>query len=285
MKQPSAHNEVNPNLAFTPSAPAPSQVPCQDTLQKLQGVLNRFEISIAEASDLVLLQDYDIVIIADDSGSMQNASDPPQQRVLGQPTRTRWQELKETVSEMIDIAVCFDLNGVDVHFLNRPPIMGAKGSSDPRFMQAFQAGPQGGTPLTETLLRVAQSNAGERPLLLFILTDGEPNNGKEAFIKALRHVVSPHSKGKVRVQIMACTAEVGEIGWLNALDHELKEVDVTDDYHAEKEEVLRAGLAPRFTRGDWCMKAMLGPVSHKFDKWDEHLHQRSKVATCGCALI
>merc|ERR1719229_1917542 len=91
---------------------------------------------------------------------------------------------------------------------------------------------------------------------------------------------------KIRVQIMVCTAEDDEIEWLNGLDRELKEVDVTDDYIAERREVLRAGLAPKFTRGDWCMKAMLGPISHKFDKWDEGHGRRAKAGECGpCSIM
>merc|ERR1719336_3283165 len=45
-------------------------------MDKLNGILDRFEISIAEANDLVVLQDYEIVIICDDSGSMSGAAQP-----------------------------------------------------------------------------------------------------------------------------------------------------------------------------------------------------------------
>merc|ERR1712151_1316435 len=100
------------------------------------------------------------------------------------------------------------------------------------------------------------------------------------FCRALRHVVSA---AKVRIQIMACTPEDEEIEWLNDLDAELGELDVTDDYYAERAQVLRSGRASRFTRGDWCMKAMLGPVSRKFDQWDEgdRYWKGDVAAVCG----
>lgn len=240
-------------------------------MAKLSAVLARFEISIAEANELVILQDYEIVIIADDSGSMRSNAAPANMRKIGGQNPTRWDELKATVSEMVELATCFDESGIDVFFLNRQPLLGVKSSTDPGFVASFQAPPTGSTPLTETLQRVAARTAGERPVLLFILTDGEPNGGKAPFAQAVRNVTSKASASKVRIQVMACTAEDDEIGWLNDLDHELKELDVTDDYFSEKQEVLRAGLAPKFTRGDWAMKAMLGPVSRKFDAWDERL--------------
>mmetsp|Transcript_76616 Transcript_76616/g.206536 ORF Transcript_76616/g.206536 Transcript_76616/m.206536 type:complete len:286 (+) Transcript_76616:64-921(+) len=284
--------EHNPNMAFAPSAPpAPSGAV---SMGKLESVLQRFEITIAQANDMVVLSDYEIVVIADDSGSMLNNALPPNMRVLGQPVRTRWDELRETVSEVAEIATCFDQSGIDVHFLNRPPVMGVKSAQDPAFVQAFTAPPRGRTPLTETMQRVSKSLQGERGILLFIFTDGEPNDGKNPFKQAIRQLVS---SSKVRIQIMACTAEDDEIGWLNELDAELSELDVTDDYYAEREQVIKLGLAPKFTRGDWCMKAMLGPVSQKFDKWDErqgkatksskHEHQ-GELVQCGpngcCAM-
>jgi len=268
---------------YAPSAPPASAVaqPQSEMMRKLQAVLDRFEITIAEANDLVILQDYDIVIIADDSGSMRNAAQPPHMRTVGAPVKTRWDELKETISSIVEIASCFNPAGIDVHFLNREPLQKVQQASDARFQQAFASQPHGRTPLTETLQRVASTVNTERGVLLFILTDGEPNGGKWAFSRTLRSLVSTL---KLRVQVMACTAEDDEIEWLNDLDCELKEVDVTDDYHAERSQVLRAGLATRFTRGDWCMKAMLGPVSRKFDGWDERLHPNRRLKQGECEV-
>jgi len=56
---------------------------------------------------------------------------------------------------------------------------------------------------------------------------------------------------------------------MNELDEKITEVDGTDDYYSERQEVLRAGKAKRFTGGDWLIKALLGPICTKFDAWDE----------------
>jgi len=73
----------------------------------------------------------------------------------------------------------------------------------------------------------------------------------------------------VRFQIMACTGDEKEVAWLNEFDEAFDEVDVTDDYESEKEEVLRAGRVQSFSRGDWIMKALLGPVVKSYDAADE----------------
>mmetsp|Transcript_30019 Transcript_30019/g.45234 ORF Transcript_30019/g.45234 Transcript_30019/m.45234 type:complete len:317 (+) Transcript_30019:51-1001(+) len=290
-------HEYNPNLAYNaaPAAPAPAasgaqraqalqgyQVAAPSTgfpaasapppgpdgsMQRLQEILDRFEVTIAQANELVLLEDYDIMIVADDSGSMTGAAAPAHMRTLGTPSKTRWDELKETIASIVDIAVCFQRDGVDINFLNRPTAAKVKGSMDPAFATCFRDPPRGRTPLTETIRRIsAENKSRERKLLLFIMTDGEPNSGPRPCIDAIRELTS---SGKVKVQVMVCTPEDQEVEWLNGLDVELASVDVTDDYFTEQAEVLKAGLAPRFTRGDWVMKAMLGPICRKFDQWDE----------------
>merc|ERR1740129_1124152 len=170
-----------------PSAPPPPGK--TSSLAKLEAVLARFEITIAEANELVVLQDYEMVIIADDSGSMGRAAEPPEMRKLGQPVRSRWDELCETISEIVEIASCFDESGVDVYFLNRQPLLGVKHASDPSFRAAFQNPPRGTTPLTECLQRVVQKCGEEQKTLLFILTDGEPNGGKDPFIATVRDAI------------------------------------------------------------------------------------------------
>merc|ERR1712048_971560 len=72
-----------------------------------------------------------------------------------------------------------------------------------------------------------------------------------------------------RYQLLACSDQDRDIAWMNDLDDEFGEVDCTDDYESEKKEVLGVGLTDKFEKSDWLMKALLGPVSKKFDAWDE----------------
>jgi len=141
---------------------------------------------------------------------------------------------------------------------------------DPALLEAFSTRPSGSTPLTECLQGVARAVEGERPVLLFIMTDGEPNGGAGPFCQEVSRIVKKKSTSQtIKIQIMACTDDDEAVGWLNDLDGRFTEVDVTDDYYSERAEVLSARKTGKFTRGDWLIKAMLGPISSKFDAWDE----------------
>jgi len=254
-------------------------------LERLQKILDRFEITIAEANDLVALEDFEMVVIADDSGSMTLPAPPPSERKLGMSTSSRWDELKDTVSLMVDLGCCFDKSGIDVHFLNRGSINGIKGSTDPRLVQAFRSDPNGRTPLTSKLKEVVKVSGGEKPVLLFILTDGVPDDGPARFTEELRKTVQKESTPHTfKIQIMACTGDDEAIGYLNKVDKELMQVDVTDDYYSERMEVMKAKRVEKFTRGDWCLKSMLGPVSGKFDHMDE-MKKAGGVVNVTCSLF
>lgn len=246
-------------------------MPRAQRMQRLQRILDSFEVSIADANDLAVLEDYEIVLILDDSSSMNNSAKPASQRRLYEESATRWDELKSSVLLMIDLAACFDESGLDLFFLNRGHIDGVKSSQDPRVLGAFTQPARGSTPLTEALRTVAEHCQGERPILLMIFTDGEPNGGVRNFEKELKRLVTKKSTNlSFRVQIMACTADEDAVGYLNDIDEKFGKVDVTDDYYSEMIEVLKKGrIKKTFSRGDWLMKAMLGPVSAKFDAWDE----------------
>ena len=237
-------------------------------------LLNRFHISICEAEDLLALTDYDIVLVVDDSSSMRRPSTSQQ----GVGSQTRWEELKETLQVMIEVACCLDADGVDVHFLNMGTLRNVTSVKDPSLQAAFARGPQRGTPLTETVLRVAGELSGNRPVIMVILTDGEPNGGPLRFKQAVQWAIVEKN---VRFQIMACTDNEREIAWLNQFDHAFDKVDVTDDYSSERQEVIGTGRCQTFSRGDWIMKALLGPVDSRFD-WADEVPKGSKH--CGCLV-
>eukprot|EP00754_Rhynchopus_humris_P047121 Rhum_TRINITY_DN6666_c0_g1::Rhum_TRINITY_DN6666_c0_g1_i1::g.20533::m.20533 len=256
-----------------PSAPMPKMLPTRGVPSQLQSILDKYEITIAEANDLVLLADYEIVFVADDSGSMQLCSVPAAERKLGAAMPTRWDELCQTVSLVAEIACCFDSDGIDVHFLNRAPVRNVTSTSDIRFVQAFQSPPVGGTPLTETVRRLVQEySKSEKPVLFMLATDGEPNGGPGPFKMLLQDVLSKRiTNTKMNFQILACTEDDTQVEWLNDFDDATDGIDVVDDYYSERKEVLAAGKVRQFKRSDWAIKALLGPISSKYDKLDERV--------------
>eukprot|EP01059_Diplonema_ambulator_P014802 TRINITY_DN257_c0_g1_i2.p1 TRINITY_DN257_c0_g1~~TRINITY_DN257_c0_g1_i2.p1 ORF type:complete len:293 (+),score=92.14 TRINITY_DN257_c0_g1_i2:466-1344(+) len=238
--------------------------------ERLQRILTKYEITIAEASDLVALEGYEIVFVIDDSGSMSLPSEPASKRTLGK-NRSRWEELGETVKMVAELACVFDDDGIDLYFLNRPALKGIKSADDATLVAALSSDPSGGTPLTETVQRVVNDfGSSERPVLMLIATDGEPNGGPGRFVDLVTHIVKKKNTSRTfKFQILACTDDASAVSWLDDFDKRFDEVDVTDDYWTERDQVLKSGRCHKFNRSDWVTKALLGPIIRKFDAWDE----------------
>lgn len=190
--------------------------------------------------------------------------------------RTRWQELRETVESVIEIACCFDEDGVDVFFLNRPPVLNVTSKS--QLNATFSNPPRGYTPLCQALRDTVQKKmdhlkGDEKKLLIIVCTDGQPTDREgrsdsSNFRSLLENVVSRPDR-EIRVGFLACTDDDDVMRWLNSMDEEVRHVDVTDDFYSEREEVLRAGRVRSFNRNDWLIKMLLGAADDKWDKLDE----------------
>eukprot|EP01065_Artemidia_motanka_P037214 TRINITY_DN4553_c0_g2_i1.p1 TRINITY_DN4553_c0_g2~~TRINITY_DN4553_c0_g2_i1.p1 ORF type:complete len:375 (+),score=155.92 TRINITY_DN4553_c0_g2_i1:85-1209(+) len=230
----------------------------------LQEMLDTYEITLAQGEDLRVLALYDIVFLIDDSGSMNRVE------VTAGVKQSRWQELRDTVAALVEFATYFDDDGTDIYFLNRDGVEGVTDSDDPRLAAAFAARPTGTTPLASRLQEVVAEHAGEKPLLVVLATDGEPDAGVSNFVHTCRDLLSGRGGRDVRLAVMACTQDERSVQWLNQLDDDPlvgHKIDVCDDYESEREEVLAAGV-PRFLISDYYVKALLGPILAKYDNLD-----------------
>ena len=240
-------------------------------LQRLSSIAAQFEIRPDWIMRLRELESFDICVVADDSGSMATpvkSSTNKNTNPYG-AMQTRWTELRQTLSIVVELGSALNDNGVDVFFLNRPPVLQARSARD--VQPAFDhKPPQGFTPLTRVVSSILAAKVNsERNLLLLIATDGQPTDDRgnvdiPQFISTLK------SKGpKVYVQIMACTDDDSAIAYLETVDKNVPRVDVTDDYHSERDEILRA-QGPRFpfSFGDYVVKSLLGSISPYFDQMD-----------------
>ena len=239
-------------------------------LEKLRAIANQYEMNPDLIQKLRQLEDFDICLVLDDSGSMANvlktnSADPYAK------TMTRWDEMKQAAVIITEVASCLDADGVDVFFLNRPPIRGVTSAN--QITVAFQYPPQGFTPTTRTLQQVFQEKASvikERKLLLMLITDGEPtddvgNDGIREFLQLMR----ARSKN-VHVSIVACTDDENSMKYLDKLDKKDKTLDVTDDYKSELAQIRKArGSNYKFTFGDYVAKMMLGAVDARMDNLDQ----------------
>lgn len=187
---------------------------------------------------------------------------------------TRWDELRSIVQIIIEIGTVFDLNGVDVHFLNRPPMPNVTDSR--QVVESFSQRPSGLTPLTAALRRIFQSAAAkpgsDKRLLVFIATDGAPTdtNGTvdiQSLEQLLRNERNPNT---TYITFLACTDDDSSVSYLSQWDRTMMNLDVVDDYKTEREEVRRnKGSNFPFSFGDYVVKALLGAVDPQMDSLDE----------------
>lgn len=227
-------------------------------------VLQKYQINPVMATRLETLQNSKIVLILDDSSSMNN--------VDSYKTSTRWNELSNFARIIVEIAAVSNPNGCDVHFLNMTPARNVR--SFDQLSLYMNTRPEGLTPLSKTIQNVIKENPsellGNRNLLIIIATDGEPTDDSglpniPEFVETLANRPS-----YVYTSIVACTDDKFSIGYLNGLDHKLPRLDVVDNYSNELAEVESTqGRSVSFTHGDYITKSLIGSIDPQLDRLDE----------------
>jgi len=235
----------------------------EEKIAQLTELLRTYEIRPDFLQRLLQLDEYEIVFILDNSGSMEGHSDAKKPSGFTKPW-TRWEELKYITKILIPIANVFDTNGVDIYLFDEI----INNYKDAMNFDNVAGIPRTGTPLTQTLNRVLGHKEGlpaGKKLLIFIVTDGQPEGGPAAFKEALIK-----KGGNVHVSILACNSDEGAIGYLNDIDETVDRVDCVDDYTREQQDILfvQDEHFP-FSYGDYIIKALLGSVDPDFDNLDE----------------
>ncbi|UJR20797.1 hypothetical protein I4U23_023910 [Adineta vaga] len=247
-------------------------VSSEERMVGFQKFVLRYGINDTFASKLLGLDGYEIVLICDDSGSMNtilsDVSGPYNQ------SPTRWDELKHTVSIVVDLASVLDPDGVDIYFLNREPMLNVRSSQE--LIPVFAVAPEGPTPIVRVLRQVLhdkQKQIAERKLLILLATDGVPTDDRgQANIDELRRVLAYErsSTERIPVTIIACTDDDNCMAYLNNWDTTIPNLDVVDDYKSEKNQILDCqGQSFPFSFGDYVVKILMGGVDQWFDQLDE----------------
>ncbi len=229
----------------------------------LSSILQKYEISPAMAKRLETLHNSKIVLILDDSSSMNS---------VDSSNTSRWNELSNFTKVIVEIAAVFNPNGCDVHFLNMEPVKNVR--SFDQLSLYFRDRPEGSTPLSKTIQKVIRENPPQlldnRNLLIIIATDGEPTDDSGyPNIPEFRETLA-NRPSYVYTSIVACTNDRLSIGYLNGLDRELPRLDVVDNYANESAEVNNLkGHSISFTHGDYVTKSIVGSISPDLDLLDE----------------
>lgn len=241
----------------------------------VQNLIDQFDLDYETATDLCSLRGSELVVIADDSGSMGSRS-----TMRGEPTvKTRWHELQYVLRKMLDIFLFVDKDGgFELQFLNsnsRLPLS-IRSRDDLEKCWSF-AKPSGGTPLLSAL-RPYMTNERNCRRVIMVLTDGCPSDGT---FDQLRGVLAGKANG-VYVNVVMCTDEDEVVDRYEDSVDAVPNVDVHDDYHSEKEQVMRCGGKLSFNK--YLAKCVLGAVFSKYDSLDDPRHGFSGDS-CACSIM
>tara|TARA_B110001469_G_scaffold127617_1_gene149296 strand:- start:2288 stop:3088 length:801 start_codon:yes stop_codon:yes gene_type:complete len=256
MNNPPKYNDL-----ITPSAPPQEYILSKS--QKIDKLIREYEIDNLFSEKLDILSNYEIVLLIDDSGSMNTP-------LSNSKHNTRWDELKEVVNIVIKIATIFDDDGIDIDFLNRYNHTNIKDLDTVNYILTDK--PYGLTPLNNSLLKImSKYHNSTKPVLIVIATDGIPtdNNGI-ANVKNFTKTLKNRNADKFYISFLACSDQESDVGYLNKLDKKIKNIDTLDDYNSELQEVKKAqGRKFKYSFGDHIVRLLLGPICPELDKLDE----------------
>ena len=267
-KDPLLVNRLRPSLPTPDNNPHIPPPDYHTLINKCKGygvedLLRKYEIDKLYSEKFPILEDYDIVFLIDDSGSMNT---PLKQG----PHETRWDELKSVIKIVIEIANIFDDDGIDLYFLNRDPVYCV--NSYRNIDDILRDKPYGQTPLTESCCQIfSHFDQSEKPVLLVIATDGVPTDSHGHLdIDNFTSCIKNRNADKIFISFLACSDSENDIAYLNKLDKKEKNIDTLDDYLSEKKEVIAAqGKNFSYSLGDHTARLLLGPLCPQLDSLDE----------------
>ena len=226
-------------------------------------VCAKYRIHPEMAQKLLTLNKFEIVVVIDDSGSMNTPIEGKQ--------CSRWDELREIVKIVVEIGIIFDTNGVDVHFLNSPETLKIKNPQE--VDRIFDVDLCGYTPMVSTLKKVFKSDLArvgrDKKLLVIVATDGEPTDyeGNEDLNRFEKVMKETRNQETTFVSFLLCTDVPRYADLFQHYDASMRHVDVIDDYETEKAKVReRMGENYRFEYGDYVVKALIGSIHSEIDE-------------------
>jgi len=238
--------------------------------ERAAGIAHKLDLEDAMVEDLLRWAGTEIVVVADDSGSMMSVSDVRRRT-------TRWEELQLRLAQLLDILLLVDDGcGFELKFLNSGSAVMIKSHADLKACWQW-AKPSGRTPLGGVLRDYLRPSTLEQDRLLLVMTDGSPS---DVSFEQLGAMIRGKSEG-VFVSFIMCTEEDDVVDAYNRKVDPLPGVDVLDDFASEQKEAEAMGK--QLSLNKYLVKSVLGPKFPKYDKLDE---VRGKVSSsCQCAIM
>lgn len=172
-----------------------------------------------------LLSQVHTVLLIDDSGSMNEVGN-----AAWGYGRSRWDQVRELLSEIAPILTQYDPQGMDLHFLNHRNAQQGLQSSQQVQAVFSQVRPAGATPLglrINTIMDAYMSSLRYerhlKPLNLVVITDGKANDERVLFDTLEEHVGRIVQRGHPAHQMGIEFLQVGDCQWATAHLYEIEE--------------------------------------------------------------
>lgn len=169
---------------------------------------------------LANLKRFDTIFLVDDSASMNGP---------------RWRQAREALTAVVNLAIDYDTNGVDIRFLNDKDHRGDNLTSAAQVMRLFdRVRPDGVTPmedaiddeLNEYMVKYKKLGRAMKKLNLIVLTDGEPNkddNVEEMIVGYAEELDRERAKAnQIGIQFVQIGDDRNAEAFLKMLDDDLK---------------------------------------------------------------
>ena len=236
-------------------------------------IAQQWKIPKELAYDLAPLALYDIVFYCDDSGSM--IFDEGGERV---------EDLKFILSRVADIGTRFDDDGIVIRFMNcNVNGDGVRNAVDVQNLMS-KVKFSGITPLGTNLdkkviqpfvLGQANSNSMAKPILTFVITDGEPTGEPRdtlcQIVKRTKNALSRtrYGSGAFALQVAQVGKDLKALKFLEQLDNDPvvgNVIDCTSYFELEAEEFAKKGV--NLTPDLWLLKMCVGSIDPSYDAMD-----------------
>lgn len=159
------------------AAPSEVELEAEVTVQeRLQAMQEKLDLPASVVKDLLTFSGANIVVVVDDSSSMNQIANPENTK----NPKTRWQELTQTLTTLLSMMLTVDTGGILLKPLSDPMFYMVRTEAELNsFLRSRK--PKGETPLLSTLQAVLGGYRGEnaRPendTLVVVLTDGLPSD-------------------------------------------------------------------------------------------------------------
>lgn len=237
-------------------------------------IASKRRIPLELAFDFVAMGVYDIVIFADDSGSM-NFDEQ------WGPSTEKIDDLKLIFARIVELATLFDDDGISIRYFNNDKVFDNVKSEQDAEKTLEKVSFNGGTPVGKNILTKvfepyvyakAQSNQFTKPVLVYVITDGEPDNKPELKQNILQCKnwlqQTPYGKSAVSIMFAQVGKDAKAAHYLKVeLDNDPdigNDVDATGNF--EMEYVKYAAKGVELHPNLWLLQMMLGAIDSNYDE-------------------